>query len=521
MLRYNPRLSLDRADAHIAWVPVIVSVIVQADILGNFFSRDDYAHLFSVANGPLEVALLAPHGGHLLLSYNAIFWLAHRLFGTNVSLYFVALLLAHAVNVRLLFLIIRRLTGRRYLAAFGACLWGMSPLNQGALGWISVLGHVSATTATLWVLYDMARLARGDIPLTGWRVVRVYLLLLVAATSFGVGIGVAMGFGAALFLWNPVPRQRTFLVLTLGSLALTVPAIYFGANWAWAQAVGDATATTPRIPSPEYWALIPWGLARLSAFGFSGLLLGPVVAGEVALLSGEVVTSLSLAIGLLGLVMAAYVCVVSSAERRRQVLALLLLVVCIYGLISVARFWISNLVQEPRYHYLAPALFAIVICLASSVLVRDESRLGRNGRTVFFAWLAVVLIPYLLATRNPTTAFEYRQRTQHYAAALILQTKIENHPVGSEVYIPNRDFELNMFQASEGSWLTFPGWAGLFVISYRDNTVAGRRVFFVEEDASVLRKAKAMKGTRIHDLLVPDRSQLAPRERSGRAGASN
>ena len=134
---------------------MIVSFIVFLDVIGNGFFFDDYLHLYNNANDPIWKALVTPHGGHWLFTYNTIYLILFKLFGLNSGPFFVVLLCVHAACVYLVYSIIWRLTQQPYLAAFGATLWGMCPVNVGSLGWIAVLGHVFATAAILLVVRDL------------------------------------------------------------------------------------------------------------------------------------------------------------------------------------------------------------------------------------------------------------------------------------------------------------------------------------------------------------------------------
>ena len=92
-------------------------------ITGYYFYQDDFLFLYRVVNSSWPELLLAPHGGHLLIARNAIFWLFHTLFATAAGWYFSSVLLTHLLNVYLLFAVVRAQTGSPGLACFGAALW--------------------------------------------------------------------------------------------------------------------------------------------------------------------------------------------------------------------------------------------------------------------------------------------------------------------------------------------------------------------------------------------------------------
>src|SRR6185295_2769935 len=93
--------------------------------------------------------LLVGQGGHALVTSNAVFYLLHRLFGIDPQPYFVFVLFTHLLNVGLLFCAIRLLTQSARLACFGSALWGISPIHDGTIGWLSVYGQVIVAAVLL------------------------------------------------------------------------------------------------------------------------------------------------------------------------------------------------------------------------------------------------------------------------------------------------------------------------------------------------------------------------------------
>src|SRR5262245_13102587 len=130
-------------------VPIAFSAGVYGPILGNFFFADDFLNLYRIANLPLLEYVLTPHGGHVLVVRIASFWLFRAVFGLRPELFFAAVLCTHLLNVGLLFLAARALTGSALLACAAATAWGGAPLHQGTLGWYSVYGQVVSATALL------------------------------------------------------------------------------------------------------------------------------------------------------------------------------------------------------------------------------------------------------------------------------------------------------------------------------------------------------------------------------------
>jgi hypothetical protein len=162
-------------------IPLALTALVYHRITGNYFFADDFLHLFRVRNEDFPPFLLVPRGGHLLVSYNALFDLAYRLFGTHPEPYFWVALLTHLLNVGLLFSVIRLFTHSARLACFGAALWGISPQSEAAIGWFSVFGQVMVATVLLVVLRQLALVANGR-PSGRYAPLLWCVLLLIACT---------------------------------------------------------------------------------------------------------------------------------------------------------------------------------------------------------------------------------------------------------------------------------------------------------------------------------------------------
>src|SRR5262245_26751126 len=73
-----------------AWLALalVLSALIYFPITENFFNGDDFFHLYRIVNKRLLEFLLFMHGGHLLLTRNAIFLLCFEAFGTNAAAYF-------------------------------------------------------------------------------------------------------------------------------------------------------------------------------------------------------------------------------------------------------------------------------------------------------------------------------------------------------------------------------------------------------------------------------------------------
>lgn len=481
--------------------PVFFSGLVYLPIVKNYFLMDDFQHLYNLVNhGPLEF-VLTPYGGHILLVRNVIFTAFYRAFALASWAYFVPVLLTHMANVYMLRQLIERVTHRASLACFGATLWGISPANEGALGYYSVYGHVLVATTLLWLLNDVARVAEGTRRLSSARLASWYALLLAAATCFGVGLAVAMVFAGVAFLLLPKSPERTRSVAVLGSLVILVPLLLAGFHLLYLRMSGSLGYNEMFLTAQvREWRPIPEMLGRMLAYGTSSFALAwpctPDPAGRLPCYAFPELCAGGLVVVLL----------YSSSAIKRWMLALLLLALAIYGSIAAGR---ALLIQgfghtsewgaiQHRYHYVGPAMIAVMLCL----LLNEARRCGLlrswRMRVLLVGWVGAALIAHLVAV--PPIDHHDGARRETLAALQSIDEMVKMAPAGGDIYIWNRRF------ASTRDWrndlVAFPGWAAVFVIAHPTNVIDGRRLHFVEADWKILSAAYTNPRARTVGLLL-------------------
>jgi hypothetical protein len=507
-----------------AGVLVLVAVIVRP-VLDNPFQIDELLLLYVLANYGVAALLLTPHGGHSLLTSNLSYVILRALFGLDSRYWLAVVVMTHLLNVLLLFRIVHTYTDRSALAGVCALLWGAAPVHYEALGWFAVYGQFLVATCVLWIVLDAARIHRRLRPLTTGVVVRWCLLLLAAATSFGVGLALAVVSGIAiiLLLWDLPERARA--ARPLAALVIVVPAIYivqqvvYHTLWPGEHVLYDAAAVMAsgvhigRAEILEFASC--W--TDLASYGAASLTLGPLLAFKQSALSFvgpledfTVQTVLHAVRGdaliVLGTVVGS--AVLASTSRRCIVAGLGLLAVTSYG--AVALWWViagrtnSQIMMGlpvgcavlPRYHYVATAFLTVILALTVDEL------LGRGLRAVRAAGVGAML---LLAIATPWYLAAYRRLDQHIVGANYefilnqIRSAAQRCPVGSVVYIDNRPVR-TWIRGYENTAL--PGWAGVFALANSRDEVDGRRIRFVERDLELLNTLRAERGTRLAGLLV-------------------
>jgi hypothetical protein len=476
-------------------LPVGCALLAWAPLLQNYFNGDDFVHLYDIATKPFVRLLILPWAGHLYTVRNTVFAVMFRLFGADPRPYFWSVLLTHALNTALLYRVIRRFAGSVALATFGATLWGACPVLQEALGWYSVYGQVLLTAIVLGVLSSLGkRLVTGTSVSTGTAACWAGLLL-AGSTCFGIGLGVAMAFPlvAALALPRRQLPLRGLVVLIAGataSFAFYRIVITYSPEVAGPEAeLFSVTAVVKNLPAVLVF------VAHLFGFGAAALGFDFVGAHARFPASMQVVGGTVLAL----LMVVGWVC--GSGRARRCLLAFALLAAAAYGTISAGRAILFEAAHTPpsiaamgsRYQYLALAVVAVLVCTAlAQVAARGPTAralvLGSIGVWMVARIAALVLRPFPIdhwdAQRVETTAMLDGIRKHIASTAPGEVATIENQPFGLSHGFPNM----------------FPGWAGMFVVFFPDNTVDGRPVHFVVSEDD-WQRAQA-RGGRIAALVT-------------------
>ena len=480
---------------------VALAAVAFHPIIHNYFRYDDFFCLFRIVNDPPLRFVLEPTGGHLLVVRNAVFWLFFELFGTRSEYYFAAVLLTHLLNVVLLFEIIRQLTASARLACFGAALWGVSPVSEGALGWYAVYGHVLATTLALAAVWHVAR-RPTEAPPFGWRAATLWwLLLLASSASFGVGIGMALVFpGIVLLLAGRRGLGPAAWAIVVAIPVSVVTAYDLGHAYQaglYGQQSLDASTITAMAPF-----LKPVGemLLHLVGFGIASLLLG-LARLHVTYPAAPASAAVAVFAGLVALALAA-----GTAADRRRLLACALMVVGTYGVVALGRgplyivvgsIGADRAASVARYHYLGPAALSVMLCLGLAWIGARPAARRLPGGTLLAIFIAAAAPG---AWANSATIDQHTDaRLETERVVNVMRAEIAAAPRGRAVSIKNVSFAATGFLVmADGR--RFPGWVAVFEIFFPENIVDGRRVFFITDDPAV--EAEAAPGSRMASLLA-------------------
>jgi hypothetical protein len=486
-----------RAD-YAAVCVALLSVVAQASSLRGFFQCDDYLHLYELAvQTPWQLAS-EQYLGHILFTFRAALLLLHSVFGFDPKPYFITMLLTHGANAGLLCRISRRFAGPR-IGMFVSALWGVAPVHQGALDFISVYGHVLSTTSLLVSLLllfrylDHAdRLALGAVP----------LVLLLGVGSFGTGIAVAMVFPAVGWLLAP-PGRRARTAAYLSPLLLVPVSYVLLVNWSQAAA----------------WGIDPFtSLAKLRllvGYGLAAFLLGPFCTIDSESTAGWLFRKLTpedvISFGqLLWLPMAGLLVLAALANRSRErttIAASLLWPLAAYTMIALARpVGVGSLADQaviPRYQYLPLTGVAVAVSAALASVVRavDIERWRRHAVVLGSAYILVLAVGSFDVGRRMWSVW-LDSRAWVSRCIRFFSWAAAQSPRGSDVYVSNEPFfPTTVVMMAGGKSIQYPGIAAFFASIYPDDVLLGRRFHFVETDRAVLAGADA-SNARMRALLI-------------------
>ena len=330
-------MRVTRTASDIAWTAGLVlalawAAIVYRPILGGYFYADDFGNLFRATNrAPLEFNPRA-RAGHIQYIPRTTYYTLLRLIGPDPRWFFALMLGTHLANVGLLYAVGYALTGFPALACLGAALWGSLRINEGTLGWYTVIGQAFATLLILIVLHGLSRAARRGTLSTreasGW-----FALLLLSCVSFGTAMPVAALFPFVAWTVLPPGTASRGARSVLWSLSLVVPVAYVIAYALYLRAYEhddkEATFVLGRVFSPGYFVWGAAGTLQLLRAGLTSLIYG-VTTMPRAVSKASYLVPITLALLLAG-------AAASWIRERRWIGALALLTVSVYAMIAFGR----------------------------------------------------------------------------------------------------------------------------------------------------------------------------------------
>ncbi|HOX60569.1 MAG TPA: glycosyltransferase family 39 protein [Candidatus Magasanikbacteria bacterium] len=174
------------ADWSVFLVYAISVLAVYARTLGVGFFSDDYHMLsvFSSGINPFRYIFSNIVGELGSGSYGPLFALFHylefKLFDLNALLYHLVALILHSVNAFLVYVLVRKLSGRRGISVASGLMFALAAHQVSAVVWIAVLPHLLATLLALASIIVFVNYVRGSDRGNYWLSILFYTLSLCA-----------------------------------------------------------------------------------------------------------------------------------------------------------------------------------------------------------------------------------------------------------------------------------------------------------------------------------------------------
>jgi len=155
----------------------------------------------------------------------------------------------------------------------------------------------------------------------------------------------------------------------------------------------------------------------------------------------------------------------------------------------------------PRYYYVILIVAVLILALMADELSDIFPKIAKVIVPFVFIIIAISIYPSIdLAKRMGIMNRSVNDHKIYFDTITDIEKTIRAYPEGSSVFIDNKmNNQIFIFLPSDTD---FPGKAAVFSIKYPNNTVEGRRVYFVENDCRVADKNIEKKKWRISSLIV-------------------
>lgn len=511
-----PGRALEAPGWHLLLGPFValLTFAVQSPALRSGFMHDDFLHFYMSYSLPFGKFLFRPFAGHIMAVHNFVYWGLLRLFRLDATRFFGLVVLTHAANAVLFYVLLRRLTGRPVLAAFLGALWGIAPVHINTLAWFACYGQVQAVFFLLVALVGVAgHAARREAPsvptVAGWT-----LLLLLAAASFGLGVALALVFPFAAALLLPAesrPRQTCVRLLPLPVLTVVAYVLLHRQV-----IVIQARHSAPLAHLMDLLQGTTTAFVKLVAYGSATIFAGPLLTinGVYQVNSPLGPMTPDDAVRYAFLVFVPFVLVLGASLWKAprtfvgQVAGVLLLAAAAYGIVAYARgtmlVSITFITAQARYHYGQTIMLATAAGLALSRIRWRFLETGTRGPLVAAGLLGTAVVPSGKLAEHMTDGFERGTEDVVEVTEAELHEMAAMRPEGSVVLVDNTRFtalEL-LYRLGVEHWL-FPDMAGYFVITRGpEGTVDGRKFLFVEKDAALVKLIRETNVPEVARLFV-------------------
>ena len=493
-------------------ISITVVLIANIHVLSSFFWRDDFLHFYQIANwNPLEF-IFFPYGGHVFIFKHTIFYSMFKLFGVNSVVYFTTVLLTHLGCAYLLFKIIHLLTGKPSLAAAGTMIWGICPVNYGTMNIYCTYGQVLVGFFFLLFLYDLLRIEKRNLFFSLGIAVRWSIYLILMATSFGTGlaIGCLVPLIIVIILWKTDKKWEMAAAMLPVIAVILVLFIFKDSIYHYFSGeVYHSTFFAPGV-ALRYCEVILEMFFRMCAFGIYTMAAFPVFIMTYSPSWTPPYPMLAFFISIF-VVILFLVAFFHSRNHKRHYLVLSIMFLGLIGLTAYGRtlayqafgISVSSASMTFRYYYVLFIPIVLILSLMVKELLDSYPKISTVVVAFIFISIATSIYPSMNLAKVIDPMQHYyapKERKLYYETIADIKKTIRSYPAGNSVFINNKmNDQISIFLPSDTD---FPGKAAIFAIRYPNNTVEGRRVYFVENDCRVAQENLGKKNWRISSLMV-------------------
>jgi len=503
----NNLLARVNAERLMLIISLAVVLIVNFQLLSSFFFEDDFVHFYRISNWhPLEF-IFSNIGGHLFIFRNLIIYCMFKLFGLNSVAYFLTVLLTHLGSAYILYKIIYLLTDKPSLAAAGMMIWGICPVNYATLAWYAAYGQVIIGFFFLLFLYDLLRIERGKILFSMNIVIRWSIYLFLMAASYGTGLAIAClsPVVIVIILWKN--DQKWKLAASMFPVIALILFLFIFKDSIYYFLSGQIRNSNPVAlgVALNYYRFILKMFIGMFAYGIYCMASFPLLFVSSTMQYPTAAIFISIPVVILFIVLFFR----SKECRRRHYVVLSIFFLGLIGLTAYAKAPIFKILNIPisfaslsnRYYYVIFIIVILMLVLMADELLDIFPKIAKVIVPIVLIVIAISIYPSIdLAKRIDFTNTSVKAKEIYYNTIADIERIIKAYPEGSSVFIDNKmNDPIPLFFPSDTD---FPGKAAIFSIKYPNNTVEGRRVYFVENDCRVADENIEKRKWRISSLLV-------------------
>lgn len=183
-----------------------------------YFLWDDIELLLRFRHPVIET-FLSSHQYQFFPVFKLLYWAETKIFGVNPAAFLAVSVTLHIINIRLIHLIVKTITGSNYWGLISAILVSFNKSYFTVIFWPTIQAHVMLTTFSLFSLLILLRIKEN------YSIFKTFLLFICLASAglsigFGIGAGAMFSVFGFFFLMKKISKLS---VIVSGILASLMP----------------------------------------------------------------------------------------------------------------------------------------------------------------------------------------------------------------------------------------------------------------------------------------------------------